>query len=76
MVLYECVDVICGVNGLLSGVGILLVMVNFVCKWLGKCFVVLVCVIVGLWDFYWIEVDVIVLLIEGGCYCSCFVVVG
>lgn len=30
--MYECVEILCGVNGLLYGFGNLVVIVNFVCK--------------------------------------------
>lgn len=75
IVFYDCIEVIRGVNGLFSGVGVLLVMVNLLCKCFGKEFDVLFVVSVGSWDFCCMEVDVIVLLIDDGCFCSCVVVV-
>lgn len=75
IVIYDCIEVFKGVIGLLIGMGDFGVMINLVCKKLICVLVGSVMLGVGLWDSYWVGVDVGGLLIGSGCVCGCVVVV-
>lgn len=73
--IYDCVEVVKGVNGLMIGVGSLVMGINLICKYVNlKEFVGLVSVLVGLWNSYLSLVDLFVFLNNDGLFCGCIFV--
>lgn len=74
LVLYDCVEVVCGVIGLFSGVGNLFVLVNLICKYVDSVELVgSVLVNVGSWGCICIMVDVGSVFNVSGIVCGCVI---
>lgn len=70
MVIYDCLEILCGVEGLFFGVGEFGGMLNFVCKRFIDQFCSLFVLLVGSWNNYCVEVDIGGLLGLDGWLCG------
>lgn len=64
IVIYERVEVLCGVNGFMIGIGSFLVIINYVCKKFIENIQILVCVQLGSWSVKCFDIDVLVFLLD------------
>lgn len=70
MVFYDYVEIVCGVIGLMQGVGELGVLINFVCKCLMQDFCSEVVVLLVYFKGGWVEFDILGLLNDSGMICG------
>lgn len=73
--MYDCVELVKGVNGLMMGVGNFLIVINMVCKYVNvKEFIGILSLFYGLWNVWNSMVDIFVFLNIDGSVCGWVVV--